>query len=82
MATLLHLVFGGELIDPRRNEFKSVDEMPASRRLVSIASHRIATGIEAKTTLRVNCMANPQKPTEKVAPVPQSGEFSDNPITI
>jgi hypothetical protein len=27
MATLLHLVFGGELIDPRRNEFKSVDEI-------------------------------------------------------
>ena len=27
MATLLHLVFGGELIDPRRNEFKNVDEI-------------------------------------------------------
>jgi hypothetical protein len=27
MATLLHLVFGGELIDPSRNEFKSVDEI-------------------------------------------------------
>jgi hypothetical protein len=27
MATLLHLVFGGELIDPRRNEFKSADEI-------------------------------------------------------
>jgi hypothetical protein len=27
MATLLHLVFGGELIDPRRNEFRNVDEI-------------------------------------------------------
>jgi hypothetical protein len=27
MATLLHLVFGGELINPRRNEFKNVDEI-------------------------------------------------------
>ena len=27
MATLLHLVFGGELIDPARNEFKNVDEI-------------------------------------------------------
>ena len=27
MATLLHLVFGGELIDPQRTEFKNVDEL-------------------------------------------------------
>jgi hypothetical protein len=27
MATLLHLVFGGELIDPSRNEFKDVDDI-------------------------------------------------------
>jgi hypothetical protein len=27
MATLLHLVFGGELIDPSRNEFKNIDEI-------------------------------------------------------
>ncbi len=27
MATLLHLVFGGELVDPQRNEFKNVDEI-------------------------------------------------------
>jgi len=27
MATLLHLVFGGELVDPRRNKFKNVDEI-------------------------------------------------------
>ena len=27
MATLLHLVFGGELVDSRRNEFKNVDEI-------------------------------------------------------
>lgn len=27
MATLLHLVFGGELVDPQRNEFKDVNEI-------------------------------------------------------
>jgi hypothetical protein len=27
MATRLHLVFGGELIDPERAEFKNVDEI-------------------------------------------------------
>ncbi|HUS52602.1 MAG TPA: DUF4170 domain-containing protein [Thermohalobaculum sp.] len=27
MATLLHLVFGGELIDPSHNEFKNIDEI-------------------------------------------------------
>ncbi len=27
MATLLHLVFGGELVDPSRNEFKNVDDI-------------------------------------------------------
>ncbi len=27
MAMLLHLVFGGELVDPQRNEFKDVDEI-------------------------------------------------------
>ena len=27
MATLLHLVFGGELVDPQRKEFKNVDEI-------------------------------------------------------
>ena len=27
MATLLHLVFGGELVDPSRKEFKDVDKI-------------------------------------------------------
>jgi hypothetical protein len=27
MAKLLHLVFGGELVDPQRNEFKNVEEI-------------------------------------------------------
>jgi len=27
MATLLHLVFGGELVDPSRSEFKHVDDI-------------------------------------------------------
>lgn len=27
MANLLHLVFGGELVDPQRKEFKNVDEI-------------------------------------------------------
>jgi len=27
MATLLHLVFGGELVDPSRSEFKNIDEI-------------------------------------------------------
>lgn len=27
MATLLHLVFGGELVDPSRNEFKNVGDI-------------------------------------------------------
>lgn len=27
MATLLHLVFGGELIDPSRNEFENIDNI-------------------------------------------------------
>ena len=27
MATLLHLVFGGELVDPSRKEFKDINEI-------------------------------------------------------
>ena len=27
MASLLHLVFGGELVDPQRKEFKNIDEI-------------------------------------------------------
>lgn len=27
MAKLLHLVFGGELVDPQRNEFRNVEEI-------------------------------------------------------
>ena len=27
MSTLLHLVFGGELVNPQRNEFKNIDEI-------------------------------------------------------
>jgi len=27
MAKLLHLVFGGELVDPQRTEFKDIDEI-------------------------------------------------------
>ena len=27
MATRLHLVFGGELVDPQRNEFKDVEQI-------------------------------------------------------
>ena len=27
MATRLHLVFGGELVDPSRNEFRNVEEI-------------------------------------------------------
>ncbi len=27
MAILLHLVFGGELVDPSRKEFKNIDEI-------------------------------------------------------
>ena len=51
MATLLHLVFGGELVDPRRNEFKNVDEIDIVGMFPDYASAHKAWKAKAQATV-------------------------------
>ena len=51
MATLLHLVFGGELVDPRRNEFKNVDEIDIIGMFPDYASAHKAWKAKAQATV-------------------------------
>jgi len=51
MATLLHLVFGGELVDPRRNEFKNVDEIDIVGMFPDYASAYKAWKAKAQATV-------------------------------
>ena len=51
MATLLHLVFGGELVDPRRNEFKNVDEIDIVGMFPNYASAHKAWKAKAQATV-------------------------------
>ena len=51
MATLLHLVFGGELIDPQRNEFKNVREIDIVGMFPDYASAHAAWKGKAQETV-------------------------------
>ena len=51
MATLLHLVFGGELVDPRRNEFKNVGEIDIVGMFPDYASAHRAWKAKAQATV-------------------------------
>jgi hypothetical protein len=51
MATLLHLVFGGELVDPRRNEFKNIDEIDIVGMFPNYASAYKAWKARAQATV-------------------------------
>ena len=51
MATLLHLVFGGELVDPRRNEFKNIDEIDIVGMFPDYASAHKAWKAKAQATV-------------------------------
>ena len=51
MATLLHLVFGGELVDPRRNEFKNVAEIDIVGMFPDYASAHKAWKAKAQATV-------------------------------
>jgi len=51
MATLLHLVFGGELVDPRRNEFKNVGEIDIVGMFPDYASAHKAWKAKAQATV-------------------------------
>lgn len=51
MATLLHLVFGGELVDPARNEFKNVEEIDIVGMFPDYASAYKAWKAKAQATV-------------------------------
>jgi hypothetical protein len=51
MATLLHLVFGGELVDPSRKEFKNVDEIDIVGMFPDYASAHKAWKAKAQATV-------------------------------
>jgi len=51
MATLLHLVFGGELVDPRRNEFKNVEAIDIVGMFPDYASAHKAWKAKAQATV-------------------------------
>ncbi len=51
MAKLLHLVFGGELIDPQRNEFKNIDEIDIVGMFPDYASAYKAWKAKAQATV-------------------------------
>ena len=51
MATLLHLVFGGELVDPQRNEFKNIDEIDIVGMFPNFASAREAWKAKSQATV-------------------------------
>ena len=47
----LHLVFGGELVDPRRNEFKDVDKIDIVGMFPDFASAQKAWKAKAQATV-------------------------------
>ncbi len=51
MATLLHLVFGGELVDPSRKEFKNIDEIDIVGMFPDYASAHKAWKAKAQATV-------------------------------
>jgi len=51
MAKLLHLVFGGELVDPRRNKFKNVEEIDIVGMFPDYASAHRAWKAKAQATV-------------------------------
>ncbi len=51
MAKLLHLVFGGELVDPRRNEFRNVEEIDIVGMFPDYASAYRAWKAKAQATV-------------------------------
>jgi hypothetical protein len=51
MAKLLHLVFGGELVDPQRNEFKNIDEIDIVGMFPDYASAHRAWKEKAQATV-------------------------------
>jgi hypothetical protein len=51
MATLLHLVFGGELIDPSRNEFKNIDDIDIVGMFPDFASAHKAWKARSQSTV-------------------------------
>ncbi len=51
MAQLLHLVFGGELVDPTSSEFRDVDEIDIVGVFPNYASAYIAWKAKAQATV-------------------------------
>ena len=51
MAKLLHLVFGGELVDPQRSEFKNVEEIDIVGMFPDYASAYKAWKAKAQATV-------------------------------
>ena len=51
MATLLHLVFGGELVDPNRKEFKDIDKIDIVGMFPSYASAHKAWKAKSQETV-------------------------------
>ena len=51
MPQLLHLVFGGELVDPRRSEFRDVDAIDIVGLFPDYASAYVAWKAKAQSTV-------------------------------
>ena len=79
MSQLLHLVFGGELVDPQRNEFRSVEDIDIVGVFPNYATAYTAWKARAQATVdnahmryfiahlhRLQDEARPAGPTEKL----------------
>jgi hypothetical protein len=51
MAQLLHLVFGGELVDPQRTEFRDLDNIDIVGMYPNYATAHAAWQAKAQTTV-------------------------------